>query len=246
MSYRLRVYAPVDSRYSQILILNGNVYLDRVSPAGDSTPCYDGYIDGFDVNVNPTFDTEQQYNDFAGAFSRWVVNVDGRVSYQTPTINEGYRCHLSWASLAGATNVSIRIELATTQTYYAQIAFNANGGTGAPATQSVSQQSATPYVEYIIPYTAPTRPGYIFGGWTLNGTTGTVYPMGAKITVYGYNYPPGPTHTLYAYWMQDTSGSMWLYASNRWARGIPWVCTGNRWVKGIPWLCVNGIWKRGG
>lgn len=133
-----------------------------------------------------------------------------------------------------------------TQTYYAQIAFNANGGSGAPATQSVSQQNANPYVEFYIPYTTPTRPGYVFGGWTLNGTTGQVYPAGAKITVYGHNYPPGPTHTLYAYWTQDTSGGMWLFENNRWAKGAPWFYTGNRWVKGLTWLCTNGIWKRGG
>ena len=132
------------------------------------------------------------------------------------------------------------------QTYYAQIAFNANGGSGAPATQSVSQQSTTSYVEFYIPYATPTKVGYVFGGWTLNGTTGQVYPAGAKITVYGHNYPPGPTHTLYAYWTQDTSGSVCLYASNRWVKGVPWVYTGGRWAKGIPWLCTNGIWKRGG
>lgn len=246
MSYRLRIYGPVDSSYSQILLLNGNVYMDRVSPAGESSPCYDGYIDGFSVNIQPTFNTEAEFNAFANVFSRWVVNVDGNTSYQTPTVNEGYRCQLNWASLAGASNVYVRLEIATTQTYYAQIAFNANGGTGAPATQSVSQQSTTPYVEFYIPYTTPTRPGYVFGGWTLNGTTGQVYPAGAKITVYGHNYSPGPTHTLYAYWTQDTSGGMWLYENNRWAKGAPWIYTGNRWVKGITWLCVNGIWKRGG
>lgn len=246
MSYRLRVYGPVDSSYSQILLLNGNVYLDRVSPAGDNTPCYDGNIDGFSVNIQPTFNTEAEFNNFANVFSRWVVNVDGNTSYQTPTVNEGYRCQLNWASLAGASNVYVRLEIATTQTYYAQIAFNANGGTGAPATQSVSQQSTTPYVEFYIPYTTPTRPGYVFGGWTLNGTTGQVYSAGAKITVYGHNYSPGPTHTLYAYWTQDTSGGMWLYENNRWAKGAPWIYTSNRWVKGILWLCTNGIWKRGG
>lgn len=246
MSYRLRVYGPVDSSYSQILLLNGNVYLDRVSPAGESSPCYDGYVDGFSVNIQPTFNTEAEFNAFANVFSRWVVNVDGNTSYQTPTVSDGYRCQLNWASLAGASNVYVRLEIATTQTYYAQIAFNANGGTGAPATQSVSQQSATPYVEFYIPYTTPTRPGYVFGGWTLNGTTGQVYPAGAKITVYGHNYSPGPTHTLYAYWTQDTSGGMWLYENNRWAKGAPWIYTSNRWVKGILWLCTNGIWKRGG
>lgn len=246
MSYRLRVYGPVDSSYSQILLLNGNVYLDRVSPAGESSPCYDGYVDGFSVNIQPTFNTEAEFNAFANVFSRWVVNADGQTSYQTPTVSDGYRCQLDWTSFAGASNVYVRLEITTAQTYYAQLAYNANGGTGAPATQSGSKQNANPYVDFVIPYTTPTRPGYIFGGWTLDGTTGAIYPAGAKITVYGHNYPPGPTHTLYAYWTQDTSGGMWLYENNRWAKGAPWIYTGNRWVKGITWLCTNGIWKRGG
>lgn len=246
MSYRLRVYGPVDSSYSQILLLNGNVYLDRVSPAGESSPCYDGYIDGFSVNIQPTFNTEAEFNNFASVFSRWVINADGQTSYQTPTVSDGYRCQLDWTRFAGAANVYVRLEIATAQTYYAQLAYNANGGTGAPATQSGSKQNVNPYVDFVIPYTTPTRPGYVFGGWTLNGTTGQVYPAGAKITVYGHNYSPGPTHTLYAYWTQDTSGGMWLYENNRWAKGAPWIYTSNRWVKGILWLCTNGIWKRGG
>lgn len=170
--------------------------------------------------------------------------MDGNVSQKTDPF-----IYLDYPTYSQASDVYLRLEVnepAAPQTYYAQIAFNANGGSGAPATQSVSQQNANPYVEFYIPYTTPTRPGYVFGGWTLNGTTGQVYPAGAKITVYGHNYPPGPTHTLYAYWTQDTSGSVWLYASNRWVKGVPWVYTGVRLAKGIPWLCTNGIWKRGG
>lgn len=132
------------------------------------------------------------------------------------------------------------------QTYYAQLAFDANGGTGAPAAQSGSKQNVNPYVDFVIPYTTPTRPGYVFGGWTLNGTTGTIYPAGATISVYGYNYSPGPTHTLYAVWTEDTSGSVWLSPSGiGYNRGIVWLYD-NYWRKGIPWICTGGTtWKRG-
>jgi uncharacterized repeat protein (TIGR02543 family) len=246
MSYRLRVYGPVDSSYSQILLLNGNVYLDRVSPAGESSPCYDGYVDGFSVNIQPTFNTEAEFNNFASVFSRWVVNADGQTSYQTPTVSDGYRCQLDWTRFAGAANVYVRLEIATAQTYYAQLAYNANGGTGAPATQSGAKQNTNPYVDFVIPYTTPTRPGYVFGGWTLDGMTGTIYPAGATISVYGYNYSPGPTHTLYAVWTEDTSGSVWLSPSGiGYNRGIVWLYA-NYWRKGIPWICTGGTtWKRG-
>lgn len=247
MSYRLRVYGPVDSSYSQILLLNGNVYLDRVSPAGESAPCYDGYIDSFTVNIQPTFNTEAEFNNFASVFSRWVVNADGQTSYQTPTVNDGYRCQLNWASFAGASNVYVRLEIATAQTYYAQLAYNANGGTGAPATQSGTKQNVNPYVDFVISPITPRKNGYIFGGWTLNDTTGIIYPAGATISVYGYNYAPGPTHTLYAVWTEDTSGSAWLSPYGRgYNRGIMWMYT-TYWRKGIPWICMGGTtWKRGG
>lgn len=247
MSYRLRVYGPVDSSYSQILLLNGNVYMDRVSPAGESAPCYDGYIDSFTVNIQPTFNTETEFNNFASVFSRWVVNADGQTSYQTPTVNDGYRCQLNWASFANASNVYVRLEIATAQTYYAQLAYNANGGTGAPATQNGTKQNVNPYVDFVISPITPRKNGYIFGGWTLNGTTGTIYPAGATISVYGYNYAPGPTHTLYAVWTEDMSGSVWLSPSGTgYNRGIVWLYA-NDWRKGIPWICTGGTtWKRGG
>ena len=247
MSYRLRVYGPVDSSYSQILLLNGNVYLDRVSPVGESSPCYDGYVDGFSVNIQPTFNTEAEFNNFASLFSRWVINADGQTSYQTPTVNDGYRCQLNWANFAGASNVYVRLEIATAQTYYAQLAYNANGGTGAPSTQYGTKQNINPYVDFVISAVTPTRPGYIFGGWTLNGTTGTIYPASATISVYGYNYSPGPTHTLYAKWTEDTSGRVWLSPNGiGYNRGIVWLYA-NYWRKGIPWICTGGTtWKRGG
>lgn len=252
MSYRLRVYGPVDSSYSQILLLNGSVYMDRVSPAGESVPCYDGYIDSFSVNIQPTFNTETEFNNFASVFSRWVVNADGQTFYQTPTVGDGYRCQLDWTRFAGASNVYVRLEIATAQTYYAQLKFDANKGSNAPATISGSEVNTQPYVRIAIPATKPTRAGYVFSGWTFDQEgTGQVYiygdPKYGHVDLYGYNYSPGPTHTLYAVWTEDTSGSVWLSPSGiGYNRGIVWLYA-NYWRKGIPWICTGGTtWKRGG
>lgn len=244
MAYRLRIYAPTSQYYDSILVMTPGSPTVQATPLGTSAPCYDSYISSGDIRVGPNIKAGQEDTFANQVFQQWVVNLDGNVTIiQTPFI------YLDFPTYSKYSNVSIRLEINEPEPpkiYYAQIAFNANGGSGAPATQSISQQNVNPYVEFYIPYTTPKRAGYVFGGWTLNGTTGTVYAQGEKITVYGYNYPPGPTHTLYAYWTQDTSGSMWLHASNRWAKGVPWLYASGRWVKGIPWLCANGIWKRGG
>ena len=72
------------------------------------------------------------------------------------------------------------------------ITYNANGGTGAPATQ-------TKYYGYNINLSneVPTRDGYTFAGWgTYSGDTTADYLPGALITGNGYL-------TLYAVWNQN-------------------------------------------
>ena len=72
------------------------------------------------------------------------------------------------------------------------ITYNANGGTGAPATQ-------TKYYGYDINLSneVPTRDGYTFAGWgTYSGDTTADYLPGALITGNGYL-------TLYAVWNQN-------------------------------------------
>lgn len=138
------------------------------------------------------------------------------------------------------------------QTYYAQLKFDANKGSNAPATISGSEVNTQPYVRIAIPAVTPTRAGYVFSGWTFDQAgTGQVYIYGdpnyGHVDLYGYNYSPGPTHTLYAKWTQDMSGSAWLspYGTG-YNRGIMWMYS-NYWRKGIPWICMGGTtWKRGG
>lgn len=77
-------------------------------------------------------------------------------------------------------------------TQYCTITFNANGGTGAPA----SQQKVIGESTYI-PYAKPTRNGYTFLGWSTSKYTSTAdYQPGQAYTPYG-------DMTFYAVWEQN-------------------------------------------
>ena len=73
------------------------------------------------------------------------------------------------------------------------VTFNGNGGSGVPS--SMSEYSEWGYVDFIIPDTIPTRPGYSFMGWGEDTQYVWVLP-GDYYSVYDYNNPA----TLYAIW----------------------------------------------
>lgn len=77
-------------------------------------------------------------------------------------------------------------------TQYCTITFDANGGTGAPA----SQQKVAGEPTYI-PYAKPTRSGYTFLGWSTSRYAASAdYQPGQAYTPYG-------NMTLYAVWKQE-------------------------------------------
>ncbi len=86
----------------------------------------------------------------------------------------------------------------TSTTYYFTIAYNANGGSGAPGnTNGGSGSSTTKSVT--LSSTVPTRSGYTFKGWaTSNTATSAAYQAGSS---YSFSYG---TTTLYAVWQQNT------------------------------------------
>ena len=77
--------------------------------------------------------------------------------------------------------------------------YNANGGTGAPASQT--HKATSEYEKshtFTISSQAPTRDGYTFLGWNTNRSTTTAnYQPGGSIVVTG-------TTTLYAVWEENT------------------------------------------
>lgn len=250
MAYRLRIYAPTSQYYDNIVVIAPGNNVVNVTPLGASTPCYDVYISSGDIRVGPNI-KEGQEDTFANqVFQQWVVNLDGYVTtLQTPFIYLGFPTYSKYS------DVSIRLEINEPEPpkkYYAQLAFDANGGYNAPAKISGSMLNTQPYVRFSIPATTPTRAGYVFAGWTLDQEgKGQVYihgdPTYGHIDLYGYNYSPGPTYTLYAVWTEDMSGMGWISPNGTgYNRGIMWLYA-NYWRKGIPWICLGGTtWKRGG
>lgn len=210
MAYRLRVYAPTDGVIS-VTINGGGYYSQTVYPAGSSTPCYDEDELTFSVSVGASL---------AGGYSisRWVLNVDGSVSYK-------YGSQCSYTYSGSDSNVYIRLEVeqeSQPETYYAYLSFNANGGSGAPSTIYGESDDGTGYVQFDLPYTVPTRDGYQFLGWSTNSSgTGTLRQPGETYTGYGSTTYPGPHHTLYAAWKQITTWYAYVQFNANGGSGAP-------------------------
>lgn len=121
------------------------------------------------------------------------------ISSTTPT-RTGYN-FLGWATSSSATTASYQPGdtnvTVTGSTLYAvwqrtyTLNFNANGGTGTMAAQTINGNSAT------INSNTFTRDGYIFNGWnTASGGSGTSYSDGGTFTVPA----SGTSTTLFAQW----------------------------------------------
>lgn len=98
------------------------------------------------------------------------------------------------------------------QYYYAYLYYNANGGSGAPSTQSDSiyASSASGSKSFTISSTKPTKSGYTFLGWsTSSGASSASYQPGSAISV---SY--GSSKTLYAVWEQTKYTSTLNFSAN--------------------------------
>lgn len=109
------------------------------------------------------------------------------------------------------------------------ISYNANGGSGAPSSQTKTHGTAI-----TLSTVKPTRKGYWFAGWSKSSSATT--PTAS--------YAPGSTYntdaalTLYAVWYKCayicTGGTTWVPA-------IPYICTGGTtWKRAMPYICTGG------
>ena len=86
----------------------------------------------------------------------------------------------------------------TSTTYYFKVAYNANGGSGAPSTTNGGTSSSTSK-SVTLSSTVPTKSGYTFKGWaTSSSATSASYSAGGS---YSFSYG---TTTLYAVWQQNS------------------------------------------
>lgn len=145
---------------------------DLQGGAGTFNTLYGGY--GERVQIPYTTPTKSGYT-----FKGWATYSGGSVSYQPGEYYTIYSNTILYAIWGESTQ-------------YCTITFNANGGTGAPA----SQQKVIGESTYI-PYAKPTRNGYTFLGWSTSKYTSTAdYQPGQAYTPYG-------DMTFYAVWEQN-------------------------------------------
>lgn len=97
------------------------------------------------------------------------------------------------SSYSEVTQVPVNVDVSWTAT----LKYNANGGSGAPANQTVTTNAASQ--NFTIPNTVPTKAKARFEGWSTNSAATTAqYHGGDTFTVNKNN----PTVTLYAVWTE--------------------------------------------
>ncbi len=143
--------------------------------------------------------------------SIYATSASGSKSFtisSTEPTRSGYQ-FLGWSTSSSAASASydpgdsISVSYGSSKTLYAvwaktytsTLAFSANGGSGAPSSQTYTGTSTSSHT-FTIPSTKPTKSGYLFLGWaTSSGATTASYQPGGTISV-----PYDGTTTLYAVW----------------------------------------------
>lgn len=131
----------------------------------------------------------------------------------------------NWYSASGSLSFSIPPLSNFTITY------NANGGAGAPASQSKREQT-TVYISSTI----PTRSGYEFLGWatSASATTPSYQPNQA--------YTTNANLSLYALW--EKRYASYVKVSGEWKLGITYVKENDAWKEAdLIYVKENGSWK---
>lgn len=111
--------------------------------------------------------------------------VDKRSYTKAWTFGVSFEFNLTWSGTYGGTkSASCKINAAALTSY--TITYNANGGSGAPASQTKTYGS-----KLTLSSTKPTRTGYTFKGWGTSASATTVayapgaaYTANAKVTLY--------------------------------------------------------------
>lgn len=145
-------------------------------------------------------------------FGNTSTTVPLDITIQVDVSNGGQSPVLSWATTYVTFNPteyhwgdSVTWVTFVELTWEAQVNYDANGGSGAPATQSQLVPKSSNSKDFTIPNTTPTWGDYRFLGWSTVQHTGSCteadveYEAGDTITV----TQASPSVTLYAVWMMD-------------------------------------------
>lgn len=147
------------------------------------TIAIDGQVRSGTFNINGVSSTTR--------ISSGTIDVARGTSARNIAVSASFNFDISWAgSYSGSRTASGSVGIERKVSY--TVSFNANGGSGAPGSQTRW------YGEVItLSSTKPTRTGYIFQGWAKSASGAVEYQPGSK---YGLD----ANTTLYAIWKAET------------------------------------------
>ena len=198
---------------------NPTIYDFNVAGTTATQTTYTIYLVAKKTNPTPTYMYYLYYKYNDGTDSTWLTDVTDRPTAATTfTFNvnrekltrSGYD-HIGWADKADAVTAEytggdpiVLTKDNPTKTIYAiwmpffELKYDANGGTGAPASQTYTSLSPTSnQVTFTVPDQTPTKADYTFKGWADSAAATTVqYQPGGPIAVKHENSPK----TVYAVW----------------------------------------------
>lgn len=204
---------------------NPTIYDFNTAGTTATQTTYTIYLVAKKTNPTPTYMYYLYYKYNDGTNSTWLTEQSGEHGTAATTFTfyvntaklkdrRGYE-HIGWADKANAAAAKYTggesITLTKddpTKTIYAvwmpffELKYDANGGTGAPASQTRTASAPTVNrVTFTVPGTIPTKDGCTFKGWADSATaTDAQYQPGGPIAVKHENSPK----TVYAVWQSNT------------------------------------------
>lgn len=205
---------------------NPTIYDFNTAGTTATQTTYTIYLVAKKTNPTPTYMYYLYYKYNDGTNSTWLTEQSGEHGTAATTFTfyvntaklkdrRGYE-HIGWADKANAAAAKYTggesITLTKddpTKTIYAvwmpffELKYDANGGTGAPASQTRTAAHPTVNrVTFTVPNQTPSKEGYTFKGWADSSTATTAqYQPGGTIPVKHENSPK----TVYAVWEKNDS-----------------------------------------
>ena len=203
---------------------NPTIYDFNTAGTTATQTTYTIYLVAKKTNPTPTYMYYLYYKYNDGTDSTWLTDVTDRPTAATTfTFNvnrakltrSGYD-HIGWADKADAVTAKytggdpiVLTKDNPTKTIYAiwmpffELKYDANGGTGAPASQTRTAAHPTVNrVTFTVPNQTPSKEGYTFKGWADSAAATTVqYQPGGMIAV---NHADSPK-TVYAVWEKNAA-----------------------------------------
>lgn len=181
---------------------------DTDATGGSGAPGSQTKTHGTDLTLSSTKPTRNGYN-----FSKWTTGKDGSGTSYAPratynanasiTLYAQWISECKWTTATACENANPGYKCGSTDgTCWMKgdpisytISYNANGGSGAPGSQTKTHGT-----DLKLSSTKPTRSGYTFVNWnTKSDGSGTNYASGAT-------YNTNANITLYAIWKTNSSG----------------------------------------